>query len=160
MTYSKEAYHWKKEHGICVDCGSAEATHGTRCAVCALKQSERAMKKHHSMTAEERQERNRKRREKARTLIKYRRENGLCAWCGKPVYDGHAYCMEHYLYHKKYKKNKQDESKKGYRELGLCRICGKEPVPGNKMCAEHLEQYRGIMARNAHTVNKDGGNDE
>lgn len=112
------------------------------------------MQKHHDMTAEEKQAHNAKRREKAKALRKYRKEHGLCSQCGKPVYNGHAYCMEHFLYHKKYKKKKQAESNKGYRELGLCRICGKEVVPGKKLCADHLKQYQEIMQRNSYTLNR------
>lgn len=154
MTYSKETYRWKKEHGICVDCGCEEAVGGVRCPECAAKKAESAMQKHCNMSHEEKEEHNKKRREKAKALRKYRKEHGLCLQCGKPVYNGHAYCMEHFLYHKRYKKKKQAESNKGYRELGLCRICGKEVVSGKKLCAEHLKQYQEIMQKNSYTLNR------
>lgn len=149
MTYSKETYHWKKDHGVCVDCGCNEAVGGTRCPECAAKKSEKAMQKHHGMTPEEKEIHNARRRERAKALRKYRKENGLCARCGKPAYKGHSQCYEHYIYHKRYINNHKQN--KGFAELGLCRMCGKEVVDGKKMCADHLKQYQEIMQKNSHT---------
>lgn len=139
----REEYHYYKEHGICVICHREDAAPGrTSCLNCLSVRAEQKRKRESNMTKEEHEEKKRKMREKSQALRDYRKANGLCTLCGKPVYKNYSTCYEHYLYHKKYSRKRNEAKKKGYAELGLCRICGKPTVEGKKFCAEHLEQYR------------------
>lgn len=156
MTYSQEVYYWRKEHGICVQCGKHEATRGTRCAVCAAEQAERSWQRRQGMTEEDRQKKNQKRRE----LSRERRGKGLCRICGKPVYRNYSTCYEHHLYRKRKQKEYAEKKKKGFGDLGKCRICGKDTVTGKKYCEEHLQQYRASMAYAAQFIRKGGENDK
>lgn len=145
MTYSKEVYHWRKEHGICTRCGKHEATYGTRCVVCASEQAEKKRQEYKSMTEEEKRKFLDKRNERRKKLRQKRKGNGLCRMCGKPVYKNYTACYEHYLYMKRKNKEYAERRRKGFAEEGKCRICGKEVVKGKKLCQEHLEQARERM---------------
>ena len=146
-TNSYETYHYYKEHGICVDCHQEEAAKGrTRCLTCLSLRAEQRQKYNSKLTEEERAERNRIKREKSKALRDYRKANGLCDVCGKPVYKNYSKCYEHYIYYKQYEKKRREKKNKGYAKLGLCRICGEPTVGGKKFCAKHLEQYRNKMA--------------
>lgn len=147
MTYSKEVYHWRKEHGICIKCGIHEAINSTRCIVCASDEAEKQKQKYYSMSQEERALLNKKKSNSAKALREERKRLGLCYRCGKPSYRSHSLCYEHFLYMKRYHKKVNDENRKGFSELGLCRICGEEVVPGKKHCAMHLEQKRESMRK-------------
>lgn len=148
-TYSYDSYHYYKDHGICVDCHQYEAAKGkTRCLNCLSIMAEQRRKRESKLTAEEIAEKNRIKREKSQKLRDYRKANGLCTVCGKPVYKNYSKCYEHYIYYLRYeRKRRQEKKNKGYAELGLCRICGKSAVEGKKFCKEHLEQYREKMRR-------------
>ena len=147
-TVSYETYHWYKDHGICVDCKEVEAAPGkTRCLNCLSIRAEKRREKDSKLTEEERAEINRIKREKSQKLRDYRKANGLCDICGKPVYKNYSKCYEHYLYHKRVTRQRNEAKKKGYAEIGLCRICGKPTAEGKKFCAEHLKQYREHMGR-------------
>ena len=144
----REVYHYYKEHGICVECHQEEAAKGkTRCLYCLSKRAEQRRERESKLTKEELAEKNCTRREKGKALRDYRKANGLCDICGKPVYKNYSKCYEHYIYYKRYEKKRREKKNKGYAELGLCRICGEPTVGGKKFCAEHLEQYREIMNR-------------
>lgn len=143
---SRESYHWYKAHGICVDCKQEEAAPGkVRCLNCLSIRAEQIRKRESELTEEELAEKNRIKREKSQKLRDYRKANGLCDICGKPVYKNYSKCYEHYIYYKRYETKRRQKKNKGYAELGLCRICGKPTVEGKKFCAEHLEQYREKM---------------
>ena len=146
MTYSYEAYHWYKDHGICVDCKQEDAAPGrTRCLNCLSKNAEQRRKRESKLSPEEIEEKNRIKREKSQKLRDYRKANGLCDVCGKPVYKNYSKCYEHYIYYKRYGEKRREKTNKGYAKLGLCRICGEPTVEGKKFCAVHLKQYRGKM---------------
>ena len=158
-TYSKEVYHWRKEHGICTRCGKQEAVVGTKCGDCAYEEAERKKQKYDAMSEAEKREFLDRRNEKRRAASKERKEKKLCSRCGKPAYKNHSLCYEHYLYQKKMYRKYAEESKKGYAEIGKCRICGKDTVEGKKFCEEHLKQYREKMAYASQFI-KRGGNNE
>ena len=109
--------------------------------------AERRRERESKLTEEELAEKNRIRREKGKALRDYRKANGLCDVCGKPVYKNYSKCYEHYIYYKRYEEKRREKKNKGYAELGLCRICGVPTAEGKKFCAEHLEQYREQMSR-------------
>lgn len=147
-TDSYETYHYYKDHGICVDCHQEEAAKGrTRCLHCLSIRAEQRRKRESKLTEEELAEKNRIKREKSQKLRDYRKANGLCDVCGKPVYKNYSKCYEHYIYYKRYEKKRREKKNKGYAELGLCKICGQPTVEGKKFCAKHLEQYRERMRR-------------
>ena len=86
-TYSYEAYHYYKDHGICVDCHQYEAAKGkTRCLNCLSIRAEQRRERESKLTEEELAEKNRIKREKSQKLRDYRKANGLCDVCGKSVY--------------------------------------------------------------------------
>ena len=144
----REAYHYYKDHGICVDCHQEEAAKGkTRCLYCLSKRAEQRRERESKLTEEELAEINRIKREKSQKQRDFRKANGLCDVCGKPVYKNYSKCYEHYIYYKRYEKKRREKTNKGYAELGLCRICGEPTVEGKKFCAVHLEQYREKMRR-------------
>lgn len=144
----REEYRYYKEHGICVDCKQEDAVPGkTRCLYCSSVRAEQSQKRRDRLTKEEREEKNRIKREKSQALRDYRKANGLCDICGKPVYKNYSKCYEHYIHFKRYEKKRREKKNKGYAELGLCRICGKPTVEGKKFCEVHLEQYREKMRR-------------
>ena len=139
----REEYHYYKAHGICVSCHSEEAAKGRSCCLnCLSIKAEQQRKRKSLLSEEEQEEMKRVMREKSQALRDYRKANGLCTICGKPAYENHSTCYEHYLYHKRYSERRSRAKKKGYSEQGLCRICGKPTAEGKKYCAEHLEQYR------------------
>ena len=146
-TYSYEAYHYYKDHGICVYCKREKAAPGkVMCLNCASILAEKKRAKYNQVSEEEREERNRKKREQSKALRDYRKENGLCITCGKPVYKNYSRCYEHYIYFKRVDRKRREARAKRYAEIGLCRICGKPVVKGKKFCEEHLEKYRKIMS--------------
>ena len=71
----REIYHEHKANGICVRC-SKPATHGIYCYECSIKQ-----KRKHQAEALKRKFL----RYESRSGRQYRRENGLCWFCGAPV---------------------------------------------------------------------------
>lgn len=75
----REIYHEKKKNGICVRC-SKKATYGVFCYECSIK-----MRRYNQESA---QRRKRERDEKGLVSVpEYRKEHGLCYFCGKPVED-------------------------------------------------------------------------
>lgn len=72
----------------------------------------------------------------------FRRANGLCTRCGRPLPEGHQYvqCDECRTYVQSfYKFNKaRYESRK---EQGLCVKCGAFAEPGKTMCKKCLDQW-------------------
>lgn len=91
--YARERYHWLKEHGICVKCGSEKAAKGkVRCEKCLEKgriylQENRAKYENYKNQRKERQ--------KAYAHERYyrRKEHGICVQCGKKqAVKGKVYC--------------------------------------------------------------------
>lgn len=86
----RELYRQKKLEGVCVRC-SRSATHGMYCY-------------EHSIEAKRHSQYNSERRKKERhergLIPDYRKENGLCLFCGKPIEDdnlrrGFLVCQKH-----------------------------------------------------------------
>ena len=81
--YTRERYHWLKEHGICVACATNYNEPGhVYCAECRKKQirshsTEKMIKGRAQRAREKRHE---------------RIMNGLCGDCGSPVIDGFINC--------------------------------------------------------------------
>ena len=156
--YSKELRAYRKSIGLCTRCGKEKISPAST-SVCAGCQEQKRMymqNKRAAMTEDEiRRENevyNERRRERAAEL----RSKGLCTICGKPVWDGHAKCMEHFLYHKRKSDQHARRKKKWYAEIGMCRICGKECVEGKKYCQEHYQQKVEVIKKNgAHRKRKE-----
>jgi predicted nucleic acid-binding Zn ribbon protein len=85
--------------------------------------------------------------------IAQRKKEGLCMVCGKPAYDGHTLCMEHYLEfrrksHERYEKKmqeKRDHDAQRAAELRdvyhveKCLYCDNYTIPGKKLCSKHYK---------------------
>ena len=139
--YAKEVRDWCREHGICTRCNKERAESGEAlCLVCRMKLREDSQERYRkyaaSMTEEERQARNAKKRQ----IAAKKRAQGICHQCNRPVYQNHAYCYEHYISQRNAHRKHDKKLLKGYAEQGLCRICGGECVPGKKFCPEHYQQ--------------------
>lgn len=142
VLYAREVREYRKSLGMCVRCGNDRIAVNSKslCSECLEKGRANAEKRRSAMTLEEKrlkQERNNARR---REMQAKRRSEGLCGICGKPAYNGHSQCIDHYLYFKRKGIEANERKRKGYAEQGLCIICGKECVPRKKFCPEHYQQ--------------------
>ena len=76
--YGKETYKWRKEHGICVDCGRNDAMDGkVRCAKCRAKVRRLYLQHREEYIS------------RAKTRIQRHLDEGLCISCGNKV-DGNS----------------------------------------------------------------------
>lgn len=81
----RELYQQKKKEGICVRC-SKPATHGMYCYECSIK-----AKRHGNEMAQKR-----KAERHERILVPdFRKEHGLCKWCGEKALPGLQCCEKH-----------------------------------------------------------------
>lgn len=138
--YSRELYAWRKENGICVECGKNDAWYNHLCCPeCIEKQNNRSAKSRANITEERKQEYNEQQRNSRKSLRRYREDNNLCITCGKPRTVGN-YCLECNI--KRLKRNEQQRikrriqntykvNKKQFKIMnGLCVRCG-NPIEGN-----------------------------
>ena len=164
VLYAREVRAYRKSMGVCIRCGNDKiaVNSTTMCPACLETGREYAEKRSAAMTPEEKQQRRERDNARRRELQAQRRSQGLCAVCGKPAYDGHSKCIDHFLYFKRKDAEAKQRMKKGYAEQGLCRICGGECVPGKKFCPEHYQQKvesikyaDGFREKKNHPWNKD-----
>ena len=127
----KQRYEFYKKHHICTRCGQADAIRGhTLCWDC----NEKAAKSNKKCNDAHRKEN----AERLRNLRAYRKENGLCSWCGKPS-GNFSYCAKHRaikrLRVEKMRREKGIMSKSMGADGYFCGICLK-PVEkkGMKLC--------------------------
>lgn len=135
--YAKEVYYWRKEHGICVNCGKEKAEpNRTRCLECKMVQREKMLAAYHNKPEEvkvlEAEKKRLKRAEK--------KAQGICRQCSRPIYKNHAYCYEHYISQRNADR-KYKQKKLKYHPSGTCYICGKESEKGFKLCPEHHKEW-------------------
>lgn len=81
----REAYKEKKENGICVRCAK-KATHGLYCRDHYIAEKRKS--------ADRSQIRKNQRQEKG-LINEYRRQQGLCLWCGEKATGGTCACDKH-----------------------------------------------------------------
>ena len=141
-------YFWYKEHHICVECHTEEATpHSTRCASCLAN----------------RRERDREHAKKRRQSIEYRikqkelyharrdrlKEAGICTNCGKhKARQGKTTCTVCATKVAIEQKNRTKPISFQLRaELGICYRCHKPVVEGYRLCKEHLALQREHMQK-------------
>ena len=104
-----EAYEWYVAHGICVRCRKRPALPGkVLCIECKEKACEKAKSRYKSQDVKKQQY------ERVKKRIAKCEKTGRCLICGKPVYDGHTLCMEHYLAarrksHERYEQKMQEK---------------------------------------------------
>lgn len=119
-----ESYYWYKSHGICVKCKKNDASpNRIMCDECREKWN--AIRREKIKDPEYKKwkkQYNKKHKEKML-------ENGLCPMCGKPLYQGHKTCYEHWLKNRKrwkrYEENHRGTIRNQWREAGLCLNYGK-----------------------------------
>lgn len=142
LQYAKEVREYRKALGICTRCGNDRiaVNSKTLCADCQEKRREYAARQFKGMTPEEKQQYNEQRRIRRKKQRDQHKAAGQCECCGKPTYNGHSKCIDHFLYHKRKEAEHRNQKKKGYAEMGLCRYCGGECVPGKAYCPEHYQQ--------------------
>lgn len=134
VEYAREVREYRKSLGMCERCGKERVAVNSKrlCLDCLEVNRQKQESRWKGKSAEERRQIRDKYNASRREKQDQRRRDGLCVVCGKPVYNGHSNCMEHYLYYRRKKDEYRDQKKKGYKELGLCINCGKECVPGKK----------------------------
>lgn len=140
--YAKEVREWRKAHHMCTRCGHEKADPGkSTCLQCRMARREYAR----GYDAQP------KVREEVAARRAYKKANGICYACSKPVYKDHAYCYEHYLAQKRQLKAWHDKynPRKNY-PATQCRICGapvtkKPDGTVSRFCEEHYEQYVKLM---------------
>lgn len=142
LQYGKELRAYRKSIGLCTRCGKEKiaANSKSSCVSCLELRRKNVERKERQLTPEEKQERKERRQVLHAQRVAQRKSQGLCTDCGKPVYNGHTRCIDHYLYYRRKTSEHYAKKKKGYRELGLCIICGGECVPGKKYCQEHYQE--------------------
>lgn len=142
LQYGKELRAYRKSIGLCTRCGKEKIAVNSKssCASCLELRRKNVERKDRQLTPKEKQERKEHRKVLHAQRVAQRKSQGLCTDCGKPVYNGHTRCIDHYLYYRRKISEHYAKKKKGYRELGLCIICGGERVPGKKYCQEHYQE--------------------
>ena len=147
-----ESYYWYKSHGICVKCKKNNASpNRIMCDECREKwNSVRREKNKDPEYKNWKKQYNKAHKEKML-------ENGLCPMCGKPLYQGHKPCYEHWLKNRKrwkrYEENHRGTIRSQWREAGLCLNCGKQRKAGSSFCKYH----QAMMEKSLEKARKAGG---
>ena len=132
--YARETRQFRREHGICTNCGREKAFHGKRlCPACLEKEAERT--------------RGRKKSDEHKVREKERyyehKQNGICVRCNRQATKGSIYCLEHRIKARnaslRWAKGNRN---KGYADSGLCVRCGERPEEGRNLCADCPEKQR------------------
>ena len=142
-----ETYEWYVAHGICVRCRKRPALLGkVLCIECKEKACKKAKSRYNkSQDVKDHQLARVKKR------IAQCKKAGRCLICGKPVYDGHTLCMEHYLAarrknHERYEQKMQEKREHDARRAAelrdvynaeKCLYCDNYTIPGKKLCSKH-----------------------
>ena len=149
--YNKAIYKARKEAGICVRCGKAQARKGgVVCAQCEADIAEWHYAKKAQLTPEEREAYLARERNRSRARRDRLKAQGLCIDCGKrPADGGKIRCnicssKRSQKVHERKVKNGQ---LKQYRERGLCLFCGAEREPGKMYCPECMEKKRKVLEK-------------
>lgn len=126
-------------HGICVDCGRYDAVPGKiNCEVCALKRTEREMRRIRNMPAEKKDEYLKKHSETGKKRYHRRKSAGLCVLCEKPQAMGSTrLCVSCLGKERADRKKKRGIARAEFPSYGICYLCCKNPVlEGKKLCAD------------------------
>ncbi len=139
---------YKKNRGICQDCGAEIFPGETYCRVCMNRRNDMNRKRYQK-------DPNRMIEAQKRRKERYK-EEGRCIYCGNPLSDadkssGLSSCLECRLKMKKYKLEHRT-----IKPIGICRYCDKPAVPGKCFCPEHLQTVR-ERAENARSHIKQSG---
>ena len=92
LDINKAARDYKRNHNLCVKCGRNHAAPNRKyCDSCLEWRQERYLaEKQNPEYIDAIKLRDKRRREQ-------RKENKLCVWCGKPVFENHTFCYEHLI---------------------------------------------------------------
>lgn len=135
--YARETRQFRRERGICTNCGHEKAFHGKRlCPACLEKEAERTRGRKKSDE------------QKAREKERYyeHKRNGICVRCNRQTTKGSIYCVEHRIKVRDASLRWAKENRnKGYAGAGLCVRCGEKPEEGRKLCHDCLEKQRKHM---------------
>lgn len=147
-----ESYYWYKSHGICVKCKKNNASpNRIMCDECREKWN--AIRRERNKNPEYKNWKKQYNKEHKEKML----ENGLCPMCGKPLYQGHKTCYEHWLKNRKrwkrYEENHRGTIRSQWREAGLCLNCGKQRKAGSSFC----EYHQAMMEKSLEKARKAGG---
>lgn len=140
----KESRQWFLDHKICSRCRKNKVSPGRKtCDDCLDKQRKRRK--------ELRAERTQEQIDAAKLYRKrYKQErikSGVCYRCGKPLFENHTVCYEHYISEKKRWTKRSWQKNHHYRELGLCMWCGAERKKGYLFCPTCYEKKKAQALR-------------
>lgn len=151
--YNHDTYYYRKEHGICVQCGKADALPGkVRCPDCIYKHSLRKTKEYKELTPEKKK----KKYDDNKRYYHERKSHGQCVCCKKKATNG-IYCLDHCIKNRRsslrsyYKKYGHDTNLLEFRKDNcLCWYCG-SPIEetlikdGKKACAACCKKHGDIL---------------
>ena len=151
--YNKERREWLKSIGMCVHCGKQKAEEGrVLCGDCTYKNNEHKSNRYYSLTTEQKDKINEKRRKNSKLLRDKRRLNGECTKCGHKLPDTtYKTCWE--CRQKQKKTTKVRNRRNGvvsrevrYSGLVCCQCC--KPIRPNRsnLCPECYERCVGKAA--------------
>lgn len=130
--YRRQSKIFFEQNGLCTFCGKNKVFGGEKtCPECRAKRA-----KYRKPATEEQKKKN---RERAKIRWNKRKEQGLCAKCGKyKAVNDRVFCRNCLDRHSELERQHREEPKR-YMEKGLCR-CGKPRIPGTKLCADCYKQ--------------------
>lgn len=130
--YHKDRYHYLKDNGLCVICGSTPAEKGkVMCMACRLGHND-----YQRSTGTSEAEKANHREYQKRKYIEYK-EMGICVICHKnKAVEGKTRCR---LCQEKEISRRKLKYKPKYKPEGICYYCSEPVAHGYKICQKHLE---------------------
>lgn len=142
--YGYEVYDWRKQKGICVNCGIERACIGIILCPDCWEKSNLRNRKYYETHKEEVLKNN---RINGKKLYWYRRENGLCTKCGHKAVKDKSLCLS-CITKKRRKKDPRwnnDLDRNERPSYGLCYVCAKPLNKYEKLCDECYEKAKEKM---------------
>lgn len=142
MSTSKETVAWYKSKGYCVECHHKKAAPGKVCCFdCLEKMNEKAIKRYHSLTEEQKKEERKKASARNKLRKQKRLEQGLCVACGKKSqWNGLQTCYECTI--KRRRQKRLYKEKLRAEKFGKCKYCESDPIPGKNYCETCYERMK------------------
>lgn len=139
LEYSREDRDAARKAGLCIVCRREKAREGrTTCEHCAERAKE--YRKQKAKDPEYIAKYNKWRRERYNRYV----SNGLCGYCGKPIFKGNV-CKHHYILKKRrierQKQLKYEARQSAEYETGktLCQKCNNPAIEGKRLCQYHYD---------------------
>lgn len=152
--YSKMDREAARKAGLCIVCRREKAREGrSTCERCT--ERKREYQSLRSKDPEYIAKHNKYKRERYHRYI----SNGLCGYCGKPIYKGNV-CEHHYILKKRgleKQKQKRHEARQAVEyETGrtLCQKCNNPAIEGKRLCQHHYDIVMKYSIPKAHAATR------